>query len=31
VCNCAVLVTTHKELGCRDIIFYYMEHIVLQI
>jgi hypothetical protein len=26
-----VWVTTHKELECRDIIFYYMEHIVLQI
>jgi hypothetical protein len=29
--QCVVLVTTHKELECRDIIFYYMEHIVLQI
>jgi hypothetical protein len=29
--QCVVLVTTHKELEWRDIIFYYMEHIVLQI
>jgi hypothetical protein len=29
--QCVVLVTTHKDLECRDIIFYYMEHIVLQI
>jgi hypothetical protein len=29
--QCVVLITTHKELECRDIIFYYMEHIVLQI
>jgi carotenoid cleavage dioxygenase-like enzyme len=25
-----VLVTTHKELECSDIIFYYMEHIVFK-
>jgi hypothetical protein len=29
--QCVDLVTTHKELECRDIIFYYMEYIVLQI
>jgi hypothetical protein len=29
--QCVDLVTTHKKLECRDIIFYYMEHIVLQI
>jgi hypothetical protein len=28
VCKCAVLVTTHKELECRDIIFFIVWNIL---